>query len=162
MLLAISLANVVLWILYVLFWGGCTFAILLILSLCKIKLPWPKLSVGVWAILSAISLLVSMTGIGLFEDKLLMQSASGQWTFGPNHQNEIRIDLNTKTYTIKSQKGEIFSGKTTILYKSEPEDDNYFYLYILGYPNEMSSMMMKFQALHSPQITYKDERFTCR
>lgn len=162
MLLAITTASILLWAIYILLWSGCIFGALTIFSFADIKLPWRNFPVKILGILTAITFVVSITGILLFEEKLLIQTTSGDWKFGENYQNELRINSTKRTFIITESNGKVTKGNTTELKKSDTQEDDYFYLYILGYPNEMSSMMIKFQPLHSPKIQYKEQLLPCK
>lgn len=69
--------------------------------------------------------------------------------------------MEEKTYVITESNGKIFKGFVTPLTKGDTNDEYYLYLYLLGYPNEMSSTMVKFSPLHSPQLHLKNQVLPC-
>jgi len=162
MFLSISIADALLWVIHILLWCSCIFGVIAILQFAKLKLPIRILPSKPMAALSGITFLVSMIGMVTFEEKLLIAAASGHWNFGDSFQNELRIDLEHKKYEIKESNGKIIVGNTTSLTKSDSTEDSHHYLYLLGYPNEMSTMMVKFKPLHSPQLKLQYREVPCK
>jgi hypothetical protein len=162
MFLSISIADALLWVIHILLWFSCIFGLIAILQFAKLKLPIRILTFKSMAALSGLTFLVSMIGILAFEDKLLIAAASGHWNFGDSFQNELHIDLEHKKYEIKESNGKTIEGSTTKLTKSDSTVDTHHYLYLLGYPNEMSSMMVKFKPLHSPQLKLQNRMVPCK
>jgi hypothetical protein len=114
------------------------------------------------AAVSGITFLVSVIGILAFEEKLLIAAASGRWNFGDSFQNELRIDLKQKKYEIKESNGKTIVGNTTALTKGDSNVNSHHYLYLLGYPNEMSSTMVEFKPLQTPQINLQNRVVPCK
>lgn len=156
-----SIAHTLIWVLYIIMWSSWVFGALALLKFAKIKLPMRLFSVQKLALLSVITLLISAAGISAFEEKLLTASANGRWNFGHSFQNELSINLKQKTYIIKESNGKTIQGFTTPLTKSDSVDDFYLYLYLLGYPNEMSSTMVKYTPLQTPQLYLKNQVLPC-
>ena len=161
MLLSLSIASSLIWALHIILWSSCLFAALAILQFAKVKLPKVLFSGKVLAFISTVSFLISTIGIYAFEEKLLASSAHGHWNFGYSYQNEISINLEQKTYEIKESNGKTYKGFTTPLTKGDPNDDFYLYLYLLGYPNDMSTTMVKFTPLNTPQLHIKNQVLPC-
>ena len=163
MILFKSTADNLIWVLHILLWSSsCFLGALAILHFTKTKLWIRRFSKKNLALLSGIIILFSTIGIYAFEEKLLCASASGNWDFDYSYQNELRINLEEKTYVIKESNSKTFKGFVTPLTKGDSNDDFYLYLYLLGYPNEMSSTMVKFSPLHSPQLHLKNQVLPCK
>lgn len=162
MFLPISIADVLLCVIHTLLWCSCIFGAISILQILKLKLPIRLLHFKSMAALSGTTFLVSVIGILAFEEKLLIAAASGHWNFGDSFQNELRIDLKQKKYEIKESNGKTIVGNTTKLTKSDSNVDSHHYLYLLGYPNEMSSTMVVFKPLHTPQLKLKNQVVPCK
>ncbi len=162
MFLSISIADAVLCIIHFLMWCSCIFGVIAILQLSKLKLPLRLLPFKSMAAVSGITFLVSVIGILAFEEKLLIAAASGRWNFGDSFQNELRIDLKQKKYEIKESNGKTIVGNTTALTKGDSNVNSHHYLYLLGYPNEMSSTMVEFKPLQTPQINLQNRVVPCK
>jgi hypothetical protein len=162
MFLSISIADALLCVIHILLWCSCIFGVIAILQFAKLKLPIRILPSKSMAALSGITFLVSVIGILAFEEKLLIAAASGHWNFGDSFQNELRIDLKHKKYEIKESNGKTIVGNTTALTKGDSNVDSHHYLYLLGYPNEMSSTMVEFKPLHTPQLKLKNQVVPCK
>lgn len=162
MFLSITIADSLIWALYILLWSSFVLGALAILQFAKAKLWIRIFSNKTLALLSGITFLISAIGINAFQEKFLIASASGKWNFGYSYQNELRINMEEKTYLIKESNGKIFKGFVTTLTKGDTKDEYYLYIYLLGYPNEMSSTMVKFSPLHSPQLHLKNQVLPCK
>jgi len=162
MLLSLSIASCLICALHIILLSSCIFGVIAILQLLKLKLPLRLLPFKSMAALSGTTFLVSVIGILAFEEKLLIAAASGHWNFGDSFQNELRIDLKHKKYEIKESNGKTIVGNTTALTKGDSNVDSHHYLYLLGYPNEMSSTMVEFKPLHTPQLKLKNQVVPCK
>lgn len=160
MFLSISLSDSLIWAMYILLWSGCFLGLLATLKIAKATQWIHTFSTKTLAILSVILILSSTFGIYAFEEKLIHASASGEWKFGDDGKNLLRIDCHGSTYQIKESNTKSFIGKITALTKDN--STNHYYLYLLGYPNEMSSTMVTFAPLHSPKIHLKNGVVPCK
>lgn len=160
MFLSISLSVSLIWAMYILLWIGCILGAVSIFQISKATQWIHVISPKSLSILSGLLLLTSTFGIFRFEEQLIRASVCGEWNFGEDKNNHLQIDCHQTTYQIKESNGRSFNGRITTLNKDE--SNNHYYLYLLAYPNEMSSTMVTFAPLHSPIIHLKNGAMPCK